>query len=123
MSACMAHVLLVDDESAFMPEQVRLALPEHIVTVATSGHEGLAAIRSERPDVVLLDLGLPDRSGLEVYEDIRAVDARLPVIFVTMAKTADTAIEAMKRGAFNYLHKPLDLDLLHATVLEALDVD
>src|SRR5262245_3075687 len=120
MSAPMAHVLLVDDEPVFIPEQVRQALPEHTLTVATSGHEGLASIRSGRPDVVLLDLGLPDRSGLEVYEDIRAVDARLPVIFVTMAKSADAAIEAMKRGAFNYIHKPINLLQLESVVREAI---
>jgi len=116
----MANILLVDDESAFMPEQVRQALPEHTVTVATSGREGLAAIRTSRPDVVLLDLGLPDRSGLEIFEDIRVHDARLPVIFVTMAKRADAAIEAMKRGAFNYIYKPIDLEQLEAVVRDAL---
>jgi DNA-binding NtrC family response regulator len=116
----MAHVLLVDDESMFIPEQVRQALPEHTITVATSGFEGLASIKSARPDVVLLDLGLPDRSGLEVYEDIRAVDAQLPVIFVTMAKGADTAIEAMKRGAFNYICKPINLVQLESVVREAV---
>jgi len=59
----MPNVLLVDDEAEFIPEQVRQALPGHNVTVATNGFEGLAAIGSSRPDVVLLDLGLPDRSG------------------------------------------------------------
>src|SRR3569623_1920500 len=93
----MAHVRLVDDESVFLPEQVRQALPEHAVTVATCGSAGLAPIRAAPPDVVLLDLGLPDRSGLDVFEEIRAVDARLPVIFVTMAKRADAAIEAGKQ--------------------------
>jgi len=117
----MAQVLLVDDESVFLPEQVRQALPEHAVTVATSGGAGLASIRSAPPDVVLLDLGLPDRSGLEVFEEIRAVDARLPVIFVTMAKRADAAIEAMKRGAFNYIHKPIDLVQLEVVVREAIE--
>jgi DNA-binding NtrC family response regulator len=117
----MAQVLLVDDESVFLPEQVRQALPEHSVTVATSGGAGLASIRASPPDVVLLDLGLPDRSGLEVFEEIRAVDARLPVIFVTMAKRADAAIEAMKRGAFNYIHKPLDLIQLEVVVREAIE--
>jgi DNA-binding NtrC family response regulator len=117
----MANVLLVDDEDVFVPELVRQALPEHTVTVATSGLEGLASIRSAPPDVVLLDLGLPDRSGLEVYEDIRATDARLPVIFVTMAKSADAAIEAMKRGAFNYIHKPIDLVQLETVVGEAIE--
>jgi DNA-binding NtrC family response regulator len=117
----MAHVLLVDDESVFIPEQVRQALPQHTVTVATSGHAGLASIRAAPPDVVLLDLGLPDRSGLEIYEDIRAVDARLPVIFVTMAKSADAAIEAMKRGAFNYIYKPIDLAQLESVVRDAIE--
>ena len=50
----MAHVLLVDDEAVFIPEQVRQALPDHEVTVATSGTEGLGSIRASRPDVVLL---------------------------------------------------------------------
>jgi DNA-binding NtrC family response regulator len=120
MSAAMGNVLLVDDEAVFLPEQVRQALPDHTVTVATTGFEGLAAIRAARPDVVLLDLGLPDRSGLEVYEDIRTVDARLPVIFVTMAKGADAAIEAMKRGAFNYIYKPIDLVQLETVVRDAI---
>src|SRR5262245_53147713 len=117
----MAHVLLVDDEPVFIPEQVRQALPEHQLTVVTTGIEGLASIRASRPDVVLLDLGLPDRSGLEVYEEIRAVDARLPVIFVTVAKSADTAIEAMKRGAFNYIYKPINLVQLETAVREAIE--
>jgi DNA-binding NtrC family response regulator len=116
----MAHVLLVDDEPVFIPEQVRQALPDHRVKVAHSGAEGLASIRSAPPDVVLLDLGLPDRSGLEIYEEIRALDARLPVIFVTMAKGADAAIEAMKRGAFSYIYKPINLVQLETVVREAI---
>jgi len=71
---------------------------------------------------VLLDLHLPDRPGLEVYRAIRAIDARIPVIFITTAKTADTAIEAVKRGAFDYLPKPLDLEQLRRVVAEALEV-
>ena len=57
---------------------------------------------------MLLDLRLPDRTGLDVFEAIRAADARIPVIFVTLSRTADGAIEAMKRGAFDYLFWPLD---------------
>jgi two-component system nitrogen regulation response regulator GlnG len=120
----MAHVLLIDDDPALVEEQVRhtFRAPDHRVSVARDGAAGIAAVRSAAPDVVLLDLRLPDRSGLEIYEEIRTFDARIPVIFVTMAKTADTAIEAMKRGAFNYLYKPIDLQQLRATVLEALEV-
>jgi ActR/RegA family two-component response regulator len=120
----MLHLLLIDDDPLVVPEQVRRAFPQstHRVTVASHGAEGLEIVRRDPPSVVLLDLHLPDQSGLEVYERIREIDARIPVIFVTMAKTADTAIEAMKQGAFNYLHKPLDLEQLRTTVAEAFEV-
>jgi DNA-binding NtrC family response regulator len=120
----MAHLLLIDDDLAFLPEQVRHAFPapEHSVTTAATGAVGVAQVRATSPDVVLLDLRLPDQSGLAVFEQIRDIDARIPVIFVTSSSTTDTAIEAMKRGAFNYLRKPLDFDQLHDVVYEALDV-
>jgi DNA-binding NtrC family response regulator len=120
----MAHLLLIDDDLAILPDQVRHAFPPslHLLTLAGTGAEGVERLRASPPDVVLLDLRLPDRSGLEVYAQIRAFDARIPVIFVTMAKTADTAIEAMKLGAFNYLYKPLDLAELRRVVGEALEV-
>jgi two-component system nitrogen regulation response regulator GlnG len=124
LEVAMAHLLLVDDDPDLIPAQVRGAFPAsaYRVSVASDGATGLEMIRRDPPDVVLLDLRLPDRSGLEVYEEIRRIDARLPVVFITMAKTADAAIEAMKRGAFNYLHKPLDIAQLRATVAEAIDV-
>jgi two-component system nitrogen regulation response regulator GlnG len=120
----MAHVLLIDDDPALIPEQVRQAfpVPGHRVRVAGTGAAGLEQVRTEPPDVILLDLRLPDQSGLEVYRGIRQIDARIPVIFVTMAKTADTAIEAMKQGAYDYLFKPLDLQQLRRVVGEAVEV-
>jgi DNA-binding NtrC family response regulator len=120
----MSHVLLIDDDLAFLPEQVRQAFPPPTfrVTSAATGAAGVEQVRGDSPDVVLLDLRLPDQSGLTVYEQIRAIDARIPVIFITSAKTANTAIEAMKRGAFNYLPKPLDMETLQDVVSEALEV-
>src|SRR5262249_19590315 len=104
----MAHVLLIDDDLVIIPEQVGQGLPApaHRVTVAGDGASGLEALRIDPPEVILLDLQLPDRSGLEIYEDIRAIDARIPVVFVTNDKDPAPAIEAMKHGAVNYLHKP-----------------
>jgi two-component system, NtrC family, response regulator AtoC len=96
--------------------------PAHRVEVTASGAEGLARIGAGPPDVILLDLLLPDQSGLEVYQQVRAIDARIPVIFVTMAKGADAAIEAMKQGAYDYLFKPLDPRQLKRVVGEALEV-
>src|SRR5215468_8293838 len=120
----MARLLLIDDDPALIPEQVRQAFPapSYQVDVAGTGAEGLECVRAEPPDVILLDLRLPDQSGLEVYQQIRCLDARIPVIFVTMAKAADAAIEAMSQGAYDYLFKPLDLHQLRRVVGEALEV-
>jgi DNA-binding NtrC family response regulator len=120
----MDRVLLIDDDAGLIQEQVRQAFPRpyYEVQVAETGSAGIASVRSAQPNVILLDLRLPDCSGLTVYETIREIDARIPVIFVTTAKTSDTAIEAMKQGAFDYLHKPLDVERLQRVVDEALDV-
>jgi DNA-binding NtrC family response regulator len=120
----VAHLLLIDDDSALLPAQIRQVFPapDHRVEVAATGADGIAQVRAGPPDVILLDLGLPDQSGLEVYQQVRSFDARIPVIFVTMAKGADAAIEAMKQGAYDYLFKPLDLKQLRRVVHEALDV-
>ncbi len=120
----MDHLLLIDDDLVLIPEQVRQAfpIPRYRVEVAGTGAEGLEHVGARPPDVILLDLRLPDQSGLEVYQQIRTIDARIPVIFITMAKTADTAIEAMKQGAYDYLFKPLDLHQLRRVVGEALEV-
>jgi DNA-binding NtrC family response regulator len=120
----MAHLLLIDDDPVLVPEQVRQAFPapRYRVEVADTGAEGIKRVGAGPPDVILLDLRLPDQSGLEVYQQIRMIDARIPVIFVTLAKSADAAIEAMKQGAYDYLFKPLDLHQLRRVVGEALEV-
>jgi DNA-binding NtrC family response regulator len=119
----VANLLLIDDDPDLIPVQVRNAFPHpHTVEVRATGAAGLEHVRDNPPDVVLLDMRLPDQSGLEVYRQIRAIDARIPVIFVTLAKTADAAIEAMKLGAFDYLFKPLDLLQVRRVVDEALKV-
>jgi DNA-binding NtrC family response regulator len=120
----MAHLLLIDDDPVLIPEQMRQAFPApaHRVEVAGTGAAGVERVGAAPPDVILLDLRLPDQSGLEVYQQIRQLDGRIPVIFVTMAKGADSAIEAMKQGAYDYLFKPLDLHQLRRVVGEALEV-
>jgi len=120
----MAHLLLIDDDAVLVPQQVRQAFPApaYRVVVAQNGNHGVELVRRAPPDVVLLDLHLRDRHGLEVYRSIRAIDARIPVIFIATAKTADAAIETVKHGAFDYLHKPLDLEQLQRVVTDALEV-
>src|ERR1700676_3720475 len=120
----MHHLLLIDDDPVLISEQVRQAFPapRYRVEVAGTGAEGLERVAARPPDVILLDLRLPDQSGLEVYQAIRKVDARIPVIFITLTKAADAAIEAMKQGAYDYLFKPLDLHELRRVVGAALEV-
>src|ERR1700741_5228284 len=120
----MARLLLIDADPDLVLDQVRQAFParHHQVQVAGTGAEGLRQVGAQTPDVILLDLRLPDQSGLEVYQQVRRIDARIPVIFITLAKSADAAIEAMKQGAYDYLFKPLDLQELERVIGEAADV-
>jgi two-component system nitrogen regulation response regulator GlnG len=120
----MGRLLLVDDDPVMILDQVTHALgPRGIrVEVARTAADGLRQVAAQLPDVILLDLHLPDLSGLEVYQRIRQIDGRIPVIFITWAATADTAIEAMKAGAYDYLFKPLDLGQLRSVVVQALEL-
>ncbi len=120
----MPHILLVDDDLDIIPQQIRHAFPdpEYHVDHATSGAEGIERVGLGPPDVVLLDLRLPDVPGLEVFRRIREIDARIPVVFITVARSADDAIEIMKQGAYDYLLKPLDMARLEAVVDEAIRI-
>jgi two-component system nitrogen regulation response regulator GlnG len=120
----MGSVLLVDDDPTIILDQVTHALrPQGLrVDVARTAEAGVRRVAEQLPDVVLLDFHLPDLTGLEAYQRIRQIDGRIPVIFITWAATADTAIEAMKEGAYDYLFKPLDLAQLSKVVAQAVDL-
>src|SRR5258708_1136085 len=120
----MAHLLIIDDEPELLREKVCQVFPapEHRVESAATGADGLDRLTDTPPDVVLLDLRLPDFTGVEVFTRIRKIDARIPVVFVTSARSADAAIEAMRQGAYDYLLKPVDLQVLDCVVHEALKV-
>ncbi len=89
---------------------------------AGSAAEALDVIARRRPDIVILDIQLPDRSGLDSFEQIRNLDPAMPVIFITAAGSSDKAITAMKLGALDYLLKPLDLDKVREVVAQALRI-
>jgi two-component system nitrogen regulation response regulator GlnG len=119
-----ARLLLISDDPALMPDQLRWAFPApaHRVQVAGTVPAGLEYIRTESPNVIVLDLGLSDQSGLEVYQQIRGINVHVPVIVVAGARRADAAIEPIKQGAYDCLFKPLDLALLRRVVAEALEI-
>src|SRR3954449_4789295 len=120
----MANLLLIDDDPDLLPDQMRQVFPApaHRVEIAPTGSEGLERARDGRTDVILLDLRLPDQSGLDVLKQLRQIDARIPVVMVTVARSADSAIEAMRHGAYDYLLKLIDLQKLHRVISEALKV-
>src|SRR4051812_38454729 len=107
----MPTLLVIDDEEG-VRYSFRYIFESDAVRVldAATAAEGWRLLRAHNPDVVVLDLLLPDRPGLELFGDIRGLDRKRPVIFITAHGTAATAIEAMKQGAFDYLVKPLDLE-------------
>ncbi len=119
----MPYKLLVidDDRSVLHLVERSLSNLDLAFTAAQSAADGIAIIEREKPDVVLLDIMLPDLSGLEAYRQIRQTDPRLPVIFITAASASDVAIEAMKLGAFDYLCKPIDVGQLDRLVRQALE--
>ncbi len=119
----MPTLLIVDDEPNILLA-FRRAFRDGAVEVltASTAAEGLTLARERRPDAVVLDVHLPDRTGLEMLRELQALDARCPVVFITGHGTTDTAIEAMKLGAFDYLLKPLELPHLRAVLDRAFTV-
>jgi two-component system, NtrC family, nitrogen regulation response regulator GlnG len=118
----MPTLLVIDDEQGvrYSFQRVLESDSVNVLTAATAA-DGLKELRDRRPDVVVLDIQLPDRSGLDVFREIHAADPRRPVVFITAHGTTETAIEAMKNGAFDYLVKPVDLERLSLVLRRALD--
>jgi len=106
-----ATILVIDDDSEIRYSLDRvLASRGYIVATAASGEEGLEAVKVSLPDVVFLDIRMGGMSGIETLQHLRGVAPKLPIILMTAYGTAQTAIEAMKYGAFDYVMKPFDPD-------------
>jgi two-component system nitrogen regulation response regulator GlnG len=119
----MPTLLVVDDEPSILLA-FRKAFQGSGVEVLTAetAAEGIDLARRRRPDVIILDVHLPDQTGLEALRSLREIDARSPVIFISGKSTTDTAIEAMKLGAYEYLLKPLELAPLRQVIGRALEI-
>jgi two-component system nitrogen regulation response regulator GlnG len=117
----MQTLLIIDDEPNLLYSlQAGLETEELTVATAKTAKGGLALIPKVNPDAVIVDVRLPDMSGLELFERIKTLDPRLPVVVITAFAATETAIEAMKRGAFEYMLKPVDLHHLREVVGRAL---
>ena len=119
----MANILIVDDDASVSGALRQVFEYEsHHVVIAPSGAVGLERLVDESPDVVFLDVKMPGMDGLEVLTRMRKLDARTPVIMISGHGNIDTAVEATRRGAFDFLEKPLDSARLFVTLRNALDL-
>src|SRR5437870_81099 len=114
-------VLIVDDE-AEIRESLRtlLELEGYEVEAASTGEEGLSRIGERTFDLVLLDVALPDRNGLDILVDLRAIDRVISVVMITAYGTVENAVRAMQAGAANFIQKPWDNDKLLADIRAAV---
>ena len=116
-------ILVADDE-----EDVRILLKEvleeenYTVITATNGQKAVDTVNNNHPDCVLLDVRMPVMDGMEAFLKIREIAPELPVIFLTAYGSSDLAIKAMKKGAYDYLTKPFDIDELKIKVKKAIEL-
>ena len=117
----MSRILVVDDKE-MMRDSVATLLGRrgHGVVAASGGEQALEKVAARRPDVVVTDLQMPGMNGLELLEEIRKIDDALPVIFMTAYGTIETAVQAMRDGAYDYVTKPFSGEELELTVERAL---
>src|SRR5512138_3830034 len=115
-------ILVVDDEHL-----IRWSLEQNLkkqgyeVITAGSGEDALRIVREDQPDLVLLDIQLPGISGIEVLEKIKDFDEDIIVIMVTAHGGLETAVTAMRMGAYDYLNKPFNLDEMSIVIRKALE--
>ena len=119
----MAKILIIDDESSIL-ESLEMFLGEkgHSVLKAATGEEGYRLFCTCHPDVIILDIRLLDLSGLEILDRIQSQGDSARVIMMTAFHDMETTIQAMKKGAYDYIHKPLDADEVERSLNRALHI-
>lgn len=116
----MPRILLVDDDRTYTTALSRLLIPAgHQVAVANAAADAIAAASAEAFDVAFLDLKLPDADGLTTLDQLSAIDPSLPVICLTGSDNATTIVQAMRKGAVDYLTKPVDVKTLANAIASA----
>ena len=118
----MARILIVDDESAIRRTlKDILEFEKYAVDEAADGMECLVKIKQNQYDVVILDIKMPKMDGMETLDRIQELQPELPVVMISGHATIDTAVEAVKKGAFDFVSKPPDLNRLLITLRNAMD--
>jgi DNA-binding NtrC family response regulator len=116
----MPRVLVVDDEAGVRESMRMLLHDDYTVSLASGVDEALAVLAIETPDLVILDLVMPGRSGLELLEELRERNGMPPVVVLSATRAIDSAVAAMKLGAADFLTKPFDVDALRLKLRQLL---
>ena len=116
----MRSVLIVDDEIGARESLKMILKNDYEVFLANNAEEAFSQIKEHSPDVILLDIILPDLDGLKVLERIKQNDPDMVVIMITATKTVETAVEAMKLGAYDYVNKPFHIDEMRLIMTRSL---
>ncbi|MCA9411078.1 MAG: sigma-54-dependent Fis family transcriptional regulator [Candidatus Omnitrophica bacterium] len=117
------QILVVDDEAnirKFLKKS--LERDGYEVRLAGTGEEALTSLEDERPDLLVLDVWLPDANGMDLLSDIRRTDPDLPIIIITAFGEIKMAVEAMRAGAFDFVAKPFDFNTLNRSIENALKI-
>ncbi|MEE4198990.1 MAG: sigma-54 dependent transcriptional regulator [Bacteroidales bacterium] len=118
----MAKILVIDDEKSIRDTLKEiLEYEDHQVELAANGDEGLTLFNENKYDIVLLDIKMPQKDGIEVLEEIFRINYEVPVIMISGHGNIDTAVESIKKGAYDFIEKPLDLNRLLVTIRNAMD--
>ena len=118
----MSTILIIDDDDQLRKSFLKILSEEgYAVTGAASGEAGLEQIRQQTPDLVVVDIRLPGMNGLATFKAIHVLEPKLPVIIMTAYGTTETAIEATKLGAFDYILKPFEIPDMLAVIKLALE--
>ena len=118
----MANILIIDDEKSIR-KTLRdiLEYEGYKVTEAADGAEGLQKIKDEEFAAILLDVKMPKMDGMEVLKELQANSNEVPVIMISGHGTMETAVEAVKKGAYDFVQKPMDLNRLLVTIRNAME--
>ena len=118
----MGHILIADDDAQLRQSFEKILTAEgHTVKTASSGETAIALVKAAVPDLVIMDVRMPGMSGLEAFRAIHEIEPKLPVIIMTAFGTTETAIEATKMGAFEYVLKPFEIPDILALISQALE--
>lgn len=119
----MRKILIIDDDEIQLQLQRSMLMNQgYTVFTTADGPQGITLFKAHRPDLVLLDIGLPSLSGIEVLREIRRVDEKAKVIVITGYSSVESAVLAIRAGAWDYVRKPYDINSLLKKIGSALSV-